>query len=1265
MQFITNGPDIPNNLLQAHEDGRVVFFCGAGISYPANLPGFKKLVDNIYKIVGTVKTDIEERAYTKNQYDVTLDLLERRLPGDRLSVRKALKQALQPKLRRKNAMDTHKALAQLARNREGKLRLITTNFDRIFEEVSKRNKLSVNTYSAPMLPIPKNSRWDGLVYLHGLLPKNDDESALHKLVLTSGDFGLAYLTERWAARFVSELFRNYEVCFVGYSIDDPVLRYMMDALAADRMLGEITPQAYAFGKCEVGREKDAALEWEAKGVVPILYSTQADNEHDHSALHDTLKAWAEVYRDGISGREGVVTSYANIRPSESTSQDDFVGRMLWALSHESGLPAKRFAEFNPVPPIEWLEVFYKNIYQYTDLAHFGFSENIKKNDKLSFSFINRPTPYTHAQWMSLVSQGTFGCTMDIVMVQLAHWLIRHLNDPLLIIWLSEHGGRLNQQFSQLIKDKLNDYESKLLEGKTSELDEIRKNAPNAIPEPFMCTLWNLLLIGRVKSPYQNFDLYQWADQFKNTGLTITLQLELRKLLKPLIRLTKPWYWDEGEENDKDPKQLINCEVVLASDYVSHVIKTLHDNENWNKALPELCNTFQQLLHDALDLFREIDKADGKQDPSHWDMPSISPHWQNRDFQDWAVLIELLRDSWIALYKTNLDRARQIARIWFTLPYPTFKRLALFAASYDNTISPDEWVEWFTIDDSWWLWAPETQRETMRLIVLQGAKLSGNTKKKFENAILVDPLKKKFRDNIEDDKWNYIDDYSIWLRLRKLQNSGVKLDSDALQQLNKLSQENPKYQLEGHEKEEFSHWMSGTGDPDYTSSQKIDIAPRKRSDLVAWLKLPASDKSPFYRDTWHDTCRTRLFHCLYALCDLAKEDLWPIERWRVALQVSSEGNRILLSWRFIAPLIQKIPEKDLQELLNSLTWWLESASKVIDIHETIFLDLCSRVLSLSFDKTENDLSIADAINHPIGHITQALLNFWFKQKPNDNDKLPKNIEPLFTQLCDTSKEQFRNGRIILTSQSIAFFRADYSWAEKNILPLFDWSNNNTEAKVAWKGFLWSPRLYTPLLLAFKTYFFDTAKHYEDLGKSSQSFVSFMTYLALNNVESYSQQDFQSAIIGLPEKGLEEVASYLAQVLKGAGEQREEYWRNRILPFWQNIWPKSIGLVTKRIIESLARLSIAAGNEFPTALNTIFHWLKPIEHNDYILNLLYESGLSKSFPKDTLRLLSAIIDEQQRVASKLRECLNDIIKANSELELDPSYKKLNSYLQTKSL
>src|SRR5258708_7290581 len=138
MQFVANGPDIPDSLLQAHEEGRVVFFCGAGISYPAGLPGFKGLVDQIYQRVGTAPSEIEQKAYERDQFDATLDLLERRLPGQRIAVRQKLAEVLKPKWRRKGATDTHEALLELARCREGAIHLVTTNFDRIFERVGKR-----------------------------------------------------------------------------------------------------------------------------------------------------------------------------------------------------------------------------------------------------------------------------------------------------------------------------------------------------------------------------------------------------------------------------------------------------------------------------------------------------------------------------------------------------------------------------------------------------------------------------------------------------------------------------------------------------------------------------------------------------------------------------------------------------------------------------------------------------------------------------------------------------------------------------------------------------------------------------------------------------------------------------------------------------------------------------------------------------------------------------------------------------------------------
>ncbi|TNE76168.1 MAG: hypothetical protein EP334_08935 [Gammaproteobacteria bacterium] len=1262
MQFIANGPDIPDALLQAHEDGRVVFFCGAGISYPAGLPGFKGLVDEIYRIVGTPKTAIEQEAYKRSQFDATLDQLERRVIGQRIAVRSALAKALKPKLRRKGATDTHSALLQLAQCSDGSLRLVTTNFDRIFEKIAKRNRLVINAYSAPMLPIPKNSRWNGLVYLHGILPDKADDSALHRLVLTSGDFGLAYLTERWAARFVSELFCNYVVCFVGYSIDDPVMRYMMDALAADRMQGEDTPQAYALGDYEPGQEQSKTIEWKAKGVVPILYEVPSGSL-DHSALHSTLKVWAETYRDGILGKERIVVDHALAHPAASSRQDDFVGRMLWALSHESGVPAKCFADFNPVPPLAWLDAFSEKRYQQADLGRFGVQPKVEGDSKLRFSLIHRPAPYNRAPWMSLVSDGASAASQwDDVMFHLARWLVRHLNDPELIIWLAERGGQLQDRWSWLIESELDRFAHLERDGNTALLEEIRSNAANAIPCPLMQTLWRLLLTGHVKSPWRELNLYRWKDRLKRDGLTTTLRLELSGLLAPKVSLKKPFRWNDSAEDIDAPerlKQLVDWELVLAADHVYSSLSDLED-ECWREALPALLDDFQRLLRDALDLLRELGETDERSDHSYWDLPSISKHWQNRGFRDWVVLIELLRDAWLEIRRGDPERSTKVAQSWFDMPYSTFKRLALFAASQDGCIAPDQWVGWLTTEDAWWLWSVDTQRETMRLLVLQGVNLSSEGKAKLEEAILAGPPREMYRDNIEIERWQLLADNSIWLLLAKLQEGGSRLGNAASRRFDDLSATNPEWELANNERDEFPHWMSGTGDPDYEENRDIDIAPRKRKELVKWLKQPQTTRGPFYEDTWRETCRTRFFHSFLALSDLTQEKLWPTGRWREALQAWSEEGKVLRSWRFAAPLVQTMPDEVIQDIVHSVTWWLQAVSKSTDCHESILLDLCQRVLALpDHDGMDTEEFVTRAINHPVGHITQVLLNLWLKREPNDNDILPGAIEPFFTKLCDTGVQRFLHGRVLLASRLIALFRVDRGWTEKHLLPLFNWDTDPVEAKAAWEGFLWSPRLYRPLLIAFKAQFLETARHYAELGEHSRQFAVFLTYAALDPVDGYTAEDFQAAIGVLPQEGLQEAAQALLQALEGAGEQREDYWKNRIQPFWHHVWPKSCDLASKNIAESLARLSIAARGEFPNALSTIVGWLQPIEHPYFVIRLLHNSDLARRFPDYALSFLDRVLADQPWAPRELEQCLTAIVDTKPELAQDPKYQRLVEY------
>ena len=1174
MQFITQGPDIPDALLQGQEEGHLVFFCGAGISYPAGLPDFKGLVEEIFRLNGTVPSAIECEALNRGQFDATLDLLERRLPGQRLAVRRALERALQPKLRRKGATDTQAALLRLALSREGELRLVTTNFDRVFHAAAKRTGQVFQAHAAPMLPIPKNSRWNGLVYLHGLLPERADDTALNRLVVTSGDFGLAYLTERWAARFVSELFRNYKVCFVGYSINDPVLRYMMDALAADRMMGEVTLQAWALGDCEPGQEQCKTIEWQAKGVTPILYHVTTGS-HDHSALHQTLHAWADTYRDGVLGKERIVVSHALARPSASTQQDDFVGRMLWALSDKSGLPAKRFADLNPVPPLEWLlDAFSEERFGHGDLVRFDVPPRDETDAKLSFSLIRRPAPYDRAPLMLLASGAATGGQWDDVMFHLARWLTRHLDDARLILWIAQRGGRMHDRWPRLIEHELARLASLEREGKTAELDDIRSQAPKAVPSPLMRTLWRLLLSGRVKSSWDDSALYRWKDRLKREGLTTTLRLELRELLAPRVALKKPSRWGEQEEDADEPthlRQLVDWELVLAADHVHSTLRDLAD-EPWTSALPQLLEDFQQLLRDALDLSRELGEADDHSDRSHWDLPSIAPHWQNRGFRDWVSLIELLRDAWLAFRDKDHARATRIALAWFDLPYPTFKRLALFAASQDGCITPTQWVDWLLSDGTWWLWSVDTMREVLRLLVLRGRQLTGDAQERLEVAILAGPPREMYGDDLEPDVWQDLVTHSVWLHLAKLNASGLALGAPAAARLAELSNIHSKWQLAANERDEFSHWMSGTGDPDFEESRDVDIAPRKRRELVQWLTRPLPEMRPFHEDTWRDVCRTRFFHSLYALCDLARDRVWPAGRWREALQVWSEEGMVLRSWRYAAPLVLSMPTAVLQELAHGVTFWIKTVSKSITQNEDILLGLCCRVLALPLEAstgmTRNgeplDEPVTEAINHPVGHVMQALINLWFKRNPNDDDRLPTNIAPFFTEICDVQVARFRHGRVLLGSRLIALFRVDRSWTEKYLLPLFNWDNPG-EAKAVWEGFLWSPRLYQPLLIAFKPQFLECAKHYDDFGEHRQQFAAFLTYAALGPTEGYTVDEFRAAIGALPQEGLEECAQTLSQALEGVADQREDYWKNRVQPFWQHIWPKSRDLATQRITD----------------------------------------------------------------------------------------------------
>jgi hypothetical protein len=272
MRFLKDGPAIPDDLLIARDESRAVFFCGAGVSRArAGLPGFFGLAEGVIqklgvpadeaacKILSVARKIGEETGETGLiSADRILGLLERHfLPRD---IEAAVAEVLRPK--KDVDLSAHKIMLDLATTQEGKVRLVTTNFDRLFEDCRD----NLGTRQPPNLPDPsRQADMDGVIYLHGRATEDYTGADGEGFVLSSSEFGRAYLSDGWATQFFRGILDRYVVVFVGYGADDPPVQYLLEAL--NRKAGSLA-RIYAF---QSGLTTDADAKWLHKGVKPIPY----------------------------------------------------------------------------------------------------------------------------------------------------------------------------------------------------------------------------------------------------------------------------------------------------------------------------------------------------------------------------------------------------------------------------------------------------------------------------------------------------------------------------------------------------------------------------------------------------------------------------------------------------------------------------------------------------------------------------------------------------------------------------------------------------------------------------------------------------------------------------------------------------------------------------------------------------------------------------------------------------------------------------------
>ena len=247
--------DFPTELIEAIRDGKLVVFAGAGVSKgsPANLPLFDELADKIAE--GSVETRREGEAI-----DQFLGRLVSESGTDVHEIAANLLTSAKPQ-----PTGVHRDLLRLFKSEAAAVRLVTTNFDLLFEAAADDIVATTPTiFRASALP--RGDDFGGIVHVHG------DVTVKSDMVLTDADFGRAYLTGGWARRFLVALFQTKPVLFVGYSHGDTIMEYLARAIRCRQKCHRVS-----FSRMTKTDQNGLRL-----GIQPIMFPAEAFHVQDEA-----------------------------------------------------------------------------------------------------------------------------------------------------------------------------------------------------------------------------------------------------------------------------------------------------------------------------------------------------------------------------------------------------------------------------------------------------------------------------------------------------------------------------------------------------------------------------------------------------------------------------------------------------------------------------------------------------------------------------------------------------------------------------------------------------------------------------------------------------------------------------------------------------------------------------------------------------------------------------------------------------------------------
>lgn len=1181
MRFSEDSFDIPDDLIKAHEQGQVVFFCGSGISRAADeLPDFWGLAELVVNDLRAAKNSDSRKFLASAQRikkkhpelsniataDQLFSLLELEFLTE--DIEHSVLKALTPS--EELDLTYHKTILKLAKTHNGRTQLVTTNFDRIFEQADS----SIETWVAPKFPeLDKGALFHGLVYLHGRATADYSSSDGHDVILNTADFGHAYIADGWATRFFKQVVEQYNVVFVGYSADDPPINFLLRALKKYR--GKIKG-LYAF---ESGSQHEASERWRHKGVEGIAFPNA-----DYACLWRTLEYWAEFH---TSKNEWFDTLFHKAKAGPAALQPFEREQVTFLAKSAEGV--KRILNADPVLPADWLCVFDRNR-RYAEQSYIPMDATDSKPTAFSlyglatdpiaqissegtdpFQQVEHIKPinawhafqitkddndsdFRHHDLVDGLSDGTHELPERLNL--LCNWITQNIDHPASLWWAQLQIKPIHRQ----LKDKI--VRALTYPGK--------KNINTALRQEWLKLIhvWQ-----NITEPHQA-DWYRLKQSIETYGWSSLAINEIVDCLKPKLKIQSsasnsiaPKVEDTYKLKIELKYQEVVFDIKIPQDLLPQLVRKIRDNLILSTELENFTSGHQRLFINTL-----------TPDPSSAELSS-----------SYGInsLINIFLGLFAKLKQSDIKLARQEYNAW-PVNNEVFSLLKIWAARDSLLSDSADFGALITNGiERKQLWAGYFSRELHLSLKERWAGLSDEDKEVFCSRLLEGCNK---YEGETDRDWNRRRAFYSLSSLHWMRSNNCKLPWLSENDIAELKALAPEWQPEDADDLVRTSGISGGvvhTNTDYQIfdglsedeiiDKAIEYSGREFRSLV--------DNKPF-----QGLSASQPLKALSALKIKLDNGNFTGRFWREFFSYRTRDGDTAELTRSIAEILLTLENEQLSEISYSVSSWFRAAQNIIaGENRTLLTELRLKLFNFLIQhSSDNDHEIEDllnyAINQPAGMFIEALI----ASPEIENNFIPDSHLEMLSSLIHKADNDGKIALVLCASRLTWFFDHNPEWTDNNLLSVIP-SQDNRET-IFWIGFLWAAR--TPNKSLFKK----IKPRLLDFAKSNALHQRGFTQNLAGMVLSgwlHSTQPSKRALI--KDQELIDILlecndvfriSLLWNLRRWIDEENDYDWCVSCYRLFHDVWPKQKALKTEEINNSLYSFLLSRDTHFDYYFDLIF-------------------------------------------------------------------------------